>query len=232
MKQEQTAELADLNSSTVFRQAGFASCKTFRPKEQGSEEPGELFLEISDEGIQLSVKTARLTLEPIKQSDVAEFHKYIFGDAEVMEKFAAGNTRSLEQTSERVEAWSQRWKEGNPFSALVARTHSGEFIGMIVAGGGSEPGVSELAYLIRKDSWRLGYGSEMSSAVCKQLAAISRFHGLGPEGKQLSAIEATARNDNPGSVRILEKLGFEREQESEKFGALRGHFFRGVPDID
>ena len=49
------------------------------------------------------------------------------------------------------------------------------------------------------------------------------------DGKVLETIEATARPDNPASVKILKRLGMHKIREVEKYGALRCLFSIPVP---
>jgi RimJ/RimL family protein N-acetyltransferase len=115
----------------------------------------------------------------------------------------------------------------------VIRDKSGEFIGQIVAGGGEQAGDSELAYLIRKDCWNQGYGTEAAVAVVKGLLPILKVYGFQVEAdglsKTLTNIEATARSDNPASGKILETVGLSIASEEERHGALRQVYKKEVP---
>lgn len=57
------------------------------------------------------------------------------------------------------------------------------------------------------------------------------MEGYTLEGKTLEKITATARPDNPGSVKILEKLGMHKISEEEKYGALRHHFSINLSEL-
>ena len=65
----------------------------------------------------------------------------------------------------------------------------------------------ELGYTLRRDVWGQGVGTEA--------AGLLLGHAFGPMG--LERVEATCHPGNTGSVRVLEKNGFELE------GRLRGH---------
>jgi len=76
-----------------------------------------------------------------------------------------------------------------------------------------------------KNNWGKGYGTEAVTAIVKKyaLAIIEKGHTL--KGKPLEKIVATARIDNLASVKILENLGMHLIGNSNKYGALRYHFF-------
>lgn len=174
--------------------------------------------------IHVQIETERLVLTPVKPEDAALYHSDLYGDAEVMKYFATGEVRPLEKVEARVSDWVERWRNGNPFSALTVRTRNGEFVGQIVAGGGSEPGCSEMAYLICRKLWGQGYGKEAAAAVVKYLAPLLRVYGYQVDGGDFESLEATARPDNPASGKILRSLGFDVVSEAEKHGHLRQTF--------
>ncbi len=91
-------------------------------------------------------------------------------------------------------------------------------------GHGDEPGQSELAYLFMKNHWGKGFGTEAVTALVKEYAPATVMEGYTLEGKTLENITATARSDNPASVKILEKLKMHKIGEEEKYESLRQHF--------
>lgn len=141
-----------------------------------------------------------------------------------MEKFATGEVRDRDYVDGRINTWVERWRSGDPFGGFVIRDKSGEFIGHVVLGHGDDPGHSEIAYLIRADKWRQGYGSEAVRGVVQGLAPLLRAYGYPVENGQFRFIDATARPDNPGSGKILADLGMDVVSTSEKFGASREHY--------
>jgi hypothetical protein len=114
---------------------------------------------------------------------------------------------------------------------MVARDAVGKLVALVVMGHGDEPGRSELAYLVRADSWRQGFGREAVTAVTNHLAPLLRVYGHSVDGAAFHIIDATARPDNPGSVGILHHTPLVEIGESEKHGAMRKHFSAevGVP---
>jgi ribosomal-protein-alanine N-acetyltransferase len=183
-----------------------------------------------DGSISAFITTERLIVSPVTHADAAEYHQHLFSDPKVMEKFATGVVRDRTFVDERVNVWVERWKSGDPFGGFAIRSKSGEFIGHVVLGHGDHPGHSEIAYLIRADKWAQGYGSEAVRAVVEGLAPLLRVYGFKVENGDFRMIDATARPDNPGSGKILENLGMNVVDTSEKFNALREHF-RGAVSL-
>ena len=98
-----------------------------------------------------------------------------------------------------------RRKEGTTFA--VCRRESGRLIGTCsYIGLDLEHKVSELGYCLAKDSWGMGYGAEA--------AFILLDHGFRRLG--LHRMEARVMPENERSVRVLEKLGMEREGRMRK----------------
>ncbi|MEE1784197.1 GNAT family protein [Streptomyces sp. SP17BM10] len=60
---------------------------------------------------------------------------------------------------------------------------------------------AELGYVLRRDVWGYGYGSEIARLLC-----VLAFDRLG-----LHRLAASVDVDNTASVRVLGKLGFQRE---------------------
>lgn len=185
----------------------------------------QLYMEKGNDGaVLLSITTERLNISPVSSAEIDDYHRFLFSNPKVMEKFGTGEVRTRTFVEDRIANWIQRWESGDPFGAYAIRLNSGEFVGHIVLGHGDDPGHSELAYLIRDDYWGRGYGSEAAQAVVQNIAPILRAYGFSVEGETFSYIDATARPDNPASIKILEQLGMKVIGTSEKFGAFREHF--------
>jgi RimJ/RimL family protein N-acetyltransferase len=189
-----------------------------------------LFLEKrADETLEIKIQTERLGISPVSMTDSDDYFKFLFSNPKVMEKFGSGEVRTPTFVEDLISKWIKRWESGDPFGAFVIRLHTGEFAGHIVLGHGDWPGHSELAYLIRYEFWGKGYGTEAAQGIVQHLAPMLRAYGYTVDGKSFSYIDATARPDNPASVKILEQLGMHEFTSSEKFGAFRKHFRIPVP---
>lgn len=180
----------------------------------------------SPNGLSVTIDTERLRLHSIEATDEeVDRSAVLYGSREVMAKFATGETRSRDDVIKRIkDVWARRWHEGDPYSAFsVFKKDTGEFLGHVVLGH-SAPGISEIAYLFQRAHWGKGYGSEAVQAIVRDYALATVRAGYLLDGKPLEKIVATARPDNPASVRILQKAGMELVSEEEKYGSLRHHY--------
>ena len=169
-------------------------------------------------------QTNRLHLRSVTSSE-SNLNDYaaLFGDPEVMCKYARGVTKTKEEIAERINSeWVKRWHTNDPYSGLaVSLNATGEFLGHAMVEHGDAPGQAELAYFFKKSCWRHGYEKEAAGVLVNEYVPATIRAGYTLEGKVLEKIEATARPNNTASVRILEGLGMLRISEIQKFGALR-----------
>lgn len=139
--------------------------------------------------------TPRCRLRPLTQDDVVDMAN-IGGVYEV-----ARNTSSIPSPwpVEEARAWVEQgaWT-GKPGLRLAICDRRGTLIGMAGLAPEAEPGVAELAYLLRKDLWGRGLVTEVMATF---IPAVFRAFAL-------EAIEADHDTDNPASGAVLRKLGF------------------------
>lgn len=180
-----------------------------------------------DSSLNVTIDTERLCMRSVNSS-AADCMNYatLFGDPHVMSKFSTGLTKTQSEIEQRIQnVWEMRWRENDPYSGLaIFRNDTDDFIGHVCLGHSGDPGTSELAYLLHRAHWGKGYGSEAVMAVVSEYAPATIQEGYLLDGRVLSKIVATARIDNPASLRILEKVGMHRAYIEEKYGALRSHY--------
>lgn len=179
-----------------------------------------------NEGLSVTIDTNRLHIRSVEATKL-EYDRYalLFGDTDVMEKFATGQTEAKDDICARINTWAKRWRESDPYSGLaVFKKDTDDFLGHVTLGHSEAPGESELAYLFKKTCWGQRYGSEAVTAVVNEYAPATVQEGYTLEGKVLEKIVATARTDNIASCRILEKVGMHCICVKEKYGALRNHY--------
>ncbi len=178
-------------------------------------------------GLSVTIDTDRLHIRPVEATE-EEYDRYgaLFGNKDVMEKYATGQTKTREEMKARIhDIWAKRWREHDPYSGMaVLKKDTNEFVGHIVLGHGNEPGEAELAGLETRDFWGNGYGLEAATAIVREYAPITVREGYLLDGKPLERIVATARPDNPASVAILENVGMQVVRAEEKYGARRLHY--------
>lgn len=186
------------------------------------------------EALTVTIDTDRLHIRSVEASE-KDYSSYaaLFGDKEVMEKFATGETKTQTEMQDRINrVWVHRWHAKDPYSGLaVFKNDTDEFVGHVSIGHGDAPGQSELAYLFMKNHWNNRYGTEAVTAVVKEYAPATVKMGYTLEGKTLEKITSTARPDNPHSVKILERLGMHKIGEEEKHGSLRYFYSIGLSEL-
>lgn len=64
-------------------------------------------------------------------------------------------------------------------------------------------GASEVGYIIRRESWRQGFGTLIVKSLCRYAF----------ETEEIDALKAYVNVDNTGSIKLLEGLGFTRDSE-------------------
>jgi RimJ/RimL family protein N-acetyltransferase len=173
-----------------------------------------------------TIHTQRCVIKTLEQNDY-DFYQGLFTDPEVMAKFEEGRPKTKEELKERFEVELSLWKSNNPYSTFsVFEKETKNFIGQ-VALVEDEPGYAEIYYLFNKCAWGKGYATETSKALIDYAIHVAA-KGYLVKGKQLIKINATARPDNPGSIRILEKIGLLLQKTFKKFGSIRHYYEMNV----
>jgi RimJ/RimL family protein N-acetyltransferase len=87
---------------------------------------------------------------------------------------------------------------GHPGFVAAAERRSGAVVGWFqLEESGSRPAERELGYRLRPDTWGKGYATEGAGALLRD--AFSR--------PGITRVYAHSLLDNPGSIRVMEKLG-------------------------
>lgn len=160
------------------------------------------------------ISTERLILRPFEDKDVNDFFK-LMSDPEVINQ-----TTALELLHTK--------KEVEDLIGKIKQTYAADFkrgwmvIGIVEKQSNTLIGYcgffsytptfarAELGYALAKEYWGKGYITEATRALLD----------FGFNVMKLNRIEATVFPENPGSIRVLEKLGMEYE------GILRQHISR------
>ncbi len=181
--------------------------------------------------LHVSIATERLYMESVAP-DYLNDYSNLFGNTEIMAKFADGKLWAAAKTKTRVDTWITRWHENDPFSSLaVFKNDNDKFIGHVVLGHGDVPGQSELAYVFDKSIWGKGFGKEAVSTVVKEYAPELVQHGYQVDGKPFLSITATSRQDNEASVKILKSTWMSIVKEEVKYEHNRSIFFISTSEL-
>jgi|GEM_PF-5485576 RimJ/RimL family protein N-acetyltransferase len=170
----------------------------------------------------MQLETERLMIRAIAQQD-EENYQNLYQNPEVMLSYADGKPRSTAGIRRTVEINIERWAKGNPFSCMtIEHKASKDFMGSIfISTYGREDNTGILGYLLLLKYWRQRYATEAVMAMFNEyLSQVNK--GQYPE--QITSVVAYASSLNVASVRILEKAGFQKINEVEKFGAKRNEY--------
>lgn len=163
------------------------------------------------------IETPRLTLRDFTADDLGELSRQL-ADPEVMRYYPEP------LTVEGSEKWLQgilRDYDANGFGMLAAHLReTGEYVGQV---GIMRRVVSEqerhfLSYLICREFWGQGYGTEAVRALLSH-----GFRALG-----IRKIEAIIHPDNAPSLRLARKVGMRMESTVTQFGVE--HHVYGVTE--
>ena len=159
--------------------------------------------------------TNRLIIEYFNTNDISYWSK-IESDADVR-RFVDGKVLSLKEAGEYVELNIRQYQIHEYGRYAVRLKENRKLIGM--CGFLNEPYGIDFGYRYSKDSWGKGLGFEAGKAVLEY-----GFSELG-----LEKVFGLTAEQNYGSIRILEKLGF-KFQEKFLFNNTKAfkYFYTGV----
>ena len=161
------------------------------------------------------LETNRLIIECFKTSDISDWAK-IESDANVR-RFVDGKVLSFEGARKYVEMNIRHYEKIGYGRYAVRLKENRKLIGM--CGFLNEPYGIDFGYRYSKDSWGKGLGFEAAKEVLEY-----GFSELG-----LEKVVGLTAEQNYGSIRILEKLGF-KFQEKLLFKNTKAfkYFYTGV----
>lgn len=156
------------------------------------------------------LETNRLTLRPLNLSDAARIEQ-LAGDYDVAKTtlniphpYPSGAAEPF------INSMLEAEKDGRVVIFAICEKSSEDLIGIMNISISAMHNRGELAYWIGKPYWGKGYGTEAAQVLLS----------YGFEQLELHKIFAEAYTSNPGSWRIMEKIGLVYE------GTLRQHVYR------
>lgn len=165
------------------------------------------------------IETCRLKISPFSSNDFDTFVSEMLTDPRVIQfYYSYQNLDSLEAIRRKAKAdfWdefeSSREKHSWPTWSARERANEEVMIGWcgLLHGELSEVhGKPELQYMIAGNSHGKGYATEFASAVLRRAAS----------DQIADSVIATVDIPNIGSVKVLEKLGFERAGQIHAYGS-------------
>jgi RimJ/RimL family protein N-acetyltransferase len=151
-----------------------------------------------------TLTTARLVLRQLREDDAAALFP-VLSDPDVMTWWSSGPHQSLAETTDYVKGNAA--EDGGYACWAITEAEDATALGWVILIDG-KPDVKEIGYILHRDRWGSGIAREAVSRVID--------HGFGDLG--LRRIFADTDPENPASIGLLERLGFQRE------GRLRGEW--------
>ncbi len=178
------------------------------------------------------LETSNLIMRSFEPRDFNKVYQ-LYEDSTVMKYVQQEIPLTREQSDETAQAWVDSWKAGNPASCLVAfekgteaididnllnatssyDSQLGEFVGLFMLDPSPGPGSVEIGYVLAKNKWKQGYGTEGSIGLIDifipYINEVSEsFEFNFSSIQKIEKVWATVSVGNSGSIRILDKLGF------------------------
>lgn len=126
---------------------------------------------------------------------------------------------TLEETREFLEELIRREEAGTHLYASIVEKSSGEVIGTaMIFGFDKEANHAEIGYVLHKEHWGKGYGTE----------TVSLISDFAFEILMLRKLHARVVSGNFGSARILEKNGFELEGRFRDYYFIEANYYDGL----
>lgn len=163
-----------------------------------------------DTDLQLTMprfETARLWLRPLTELDALDM-AVALGNPRVTKHIGSGRPKSFEETLEYIAYQSMHDRRYGYSLWGMERKSDGRVIGQCGLWHLEGTDEIDLAYTLAEDIWGQGYATEASEAWLK----------LAFEGMKLDRVVAVSKPENPASLRILEKLGFQYERDDIFYG--------------
>ena len=147
------------------------------------------------------IHTPRLVLRPVQKDDVEDYFE-IFSDKETLKHFAQEPLKDLSEAREFLARKIESNENGSSRTWGICLVDSGRLIGHFVLFNASEVNRrAEVGYILNRKFWGSGYASEV----------LSRMIEYCFETEKMGRLEADVDPENIGSLKLLERHGFQRE---------------------
>ena len=159
------------------------------------------------------LKTERLNLRPILETDIENIHE-LHSLAETDKYNTLGIPNNIDETKIILEKWitENNLEINKSYIFAVELNNENQFIGLIGINLGKEKYKNaEVWFKFHSKFWNKGYGTE----------TLKKILNFGFESLNLHRIEAGCAVDNIGSVSVLEKVGMKREAHTRKLLPLK-----------
>ena len=151
----------------------------------------------------IHLQTKRLLISPISIADLENIHR--LHSLPETDKFnTLGIPENIDETESILNEWIEKNNNGKHknYTFKIELSESKDFIGLISLNLGKPKfKIAEVWYKLHSDFWKNGYATE----------SLNRILEFGFNELNLHRIEAGCAVENIGSIRVLEKVGMQRE---------------------
>jgi [ribosomal protein S5]-alanine N-acetyltransferase len=144
-------------------------------------------------------ETARLHLRPPTPDDARVLFQQYAQDAEVARYLTWKPHTDISETEAFLRRAISAWGDGSAFSWVVSRTQDDQLMGMVEIR--IDRYKADIGYVLATAFWGRGYMTEAVAAVL----------GWAAKQEEIYRVWAVCDLDNPGSARVMEKVGMQRE---------------------
>lgn len=156
------------------------------------------------------LKTERLSLRPLSEADQVPVGR-MMGDIEVMAFWDSQPIEEPDAALDVIRGQLEDVERGKALYWTAERLSDGGFVGCVdLSDIDRWHNRAEVGFMLDRAAWGFGYAGEAMAAVVAHAA----------QGVRLKRLSARAHLGNVRSMRLLERLGFQRE------GVLRGYVER------
>ncbi len=156
--------------------------------------------------------------KPLSINDAEQIHKYA-SDVDVSRFIGWRLMHTIDETKELIEEMLKRESAGNHYYASVVLKSTQKIIGTVMIFNiNQDARHAEIGYVFHKDYWGQGYGTKSVMLMVKFAFESLKLHKL----------HARVVDSNIGSIRVLEKNGFELEGRLKDYYFIEGTYYDGL----
>ena len=160
------------------------------------------------------IRTARLTLRAMTFADAADMFAYA-GDEEVARYVTWSPHKSVEDSREFLRSILAGYEQGSVYNLGIELNETRQMIGTVgVVKLNSTHRFAELGWAIGRAYWNRGYMTEAAAAIVDHLFVAEDLH----------RIEAACDPANPGSAKVMTKIGMTFEGRMRDCRFVKGQF--------
>ncbi|GAU80069.1 GNAT family N-acetyltransferase [Fusibacter sp. 3D3] len=164
------------------------------------------------------LETERLSLREISDEDDHDLYE-ILSDPEVALYDYFYPVDSIEKTHLFIRRYHSELMANDEITWGIYLKTPSKLIGTCCLGNFDQDTLrAEVGYALLQSEWRKGYGTE----------AVGKIVDFGFEQMALNRIEATITPGNDGSVRLLEKVNFQKEGLVRQRDLIKGQLVDGI----